>query len=82
MKNSEVFISYSFRHRRYIWQNESYDHVVQDHGEFEWIVNYVLGNPLNTGLVSKSDWQHRTVRSAQVSDLLNLPPDGSQFRGH
>lgn len=39
------------------WQDESYDHVIRDNGEFERIINYVLENPLEAGLVSKwEDW--------------------------
>jgi putative transposase len=39
------------------WQDESYDHVIRDSGEFERIVNYVLENPVKAGLVSKwEDW--------------------------
>jgi REP element-mobilizing transposase RayT len=40
------------------WQDESYDHVIRDNGEFERILNYVLENPVKAGLVSKwDDWQ-------------------------
>ena len=40
------------------WQDESYDHVIRDHGEFERIINYVLENPVKAGLVSKwEDWR-------------------------
>lgn len=39
------------------WQDESYDHVVRDSGEFNRIINYVLENPVKAGLVSKwEDW--------------------------
>ena len=39
------------------WQDESYDHVIRDNGEFERIVNYVLENPVKAGLASKwEDW--------------------------
>jgi len=39
------------------WQDESYDHVIRDSGEFERIVNYLLENPVKAGLVSKwEDW--------------------------
>jgi putative transposase len=37
------------------WQDESYDHVVRNAGEFERIVSYILENPVKAGLVS--DWQ-------------------------
>jgi REP element-mobilizing transposase RayT len=37
------------------WQDESYDRVIRNTGEFERIVNYVLENPVKAGLVS--DWQ-------------------------
>ena len=40
------------------WQDESYDHVIRDNGEFERIINYVLENPVKAGLVSKwEDWR-------------------------
>jgi putative transposase len=49
------------------WQQESYDHVVRDEGEFERIVGYVFNNPVKAGLVStqeewpwsycRADWQ-------------------------
>ncbi|MBI5352771.1 MAG: transposase [Chloroflexi bacterium] len=39
------------------WQDESYDHVIRNNGEFERIVSYVLENPVKAGLVSKwEDW--------------------------
>jgi putative transposase len=38
------------------WQDESYDHVIRDNGEFERIVNYVLENPVKVGLASK--WEN------------------------
>jgi REP element-mobilizing transposase RayT len=37
------------------WQQESYDHVVRDEGEFERIVLYVLNNPVKAGLAS--NWE-------------------------
>ena len=37
------------------WQAESYDHYVRDAAELKRIVNYVLQNPVNAGLVA--DWQ-------------------------
>jgi len=46
------------------WQDESYDHVIRDNGEFERIVNYVLENPQKAGLVSKwEDWPWTFCRS-------------------
>jgi putative transposase len=39
------------------WQDESYDHVIRDNGEFERIIHYVLQNPVKAGLVSQwEDW--------------------------
>jgi len=38
------------------WQHESYDHVVRDHKELIRIVNYVLNNPIKTGLCEK--WEN------------------------
>jgi REP element-mobilizing transposase RayT len=40
------------------WQDESYDHVVRDHGEFARILHYVLENPMKAGLLSQWDeWE-------------------------
>jgi REP-associated tyrosine transposase len=39
------------------WQDESYDHVIRESGEFINIVRYVLNNPVKAGFVSKwQDW--------------------------
>ncbi len=35
------------------WQDESYDHVVRNGEEYVRIVNYILENPVKTGLVSR-----------------------------
>jgi putative transposase len=34
------------------WQQESYDHVVRDEGDFRRVVAYVLNNPVKAGLAS------------------------------
>ncbi|HYI95488.1 MAG TPA: transposase [Bryobacteraceae bacterium] len=34
------------------WQDESYDHLVRDGGEFDRIVRYIENNPVTAGLVS------------------------------
>ncbi len=40
------------------WQSESYDHWVRDDGELERVVNYIRGNPVSAGLVSRhEDWR-------------------------
>lgn len=40
------------------WQHESYDHVVRDEDELSRIIEYVLNNPVKTGLVDKwDDWK-------------------------
>ncbi|MDO9300962.1 MAG: hypothetical protein Q7T89_06240, partial [Anaerolineales bacterium] len=63
------------------WQDESYDHVIRDNGEFERIINYVLENPVKAGLISKwEDWLWTFCKSDYQSDLLNPPQDGSQSR--
>jgi REP element-mobilizing transposase RayT len=41
--------------RGQFWQHESYDHVVRNNDEFIRIVNYVLQNPVKSGLVK--DWR-------------------------
>jgi len=39
------------------WRHESYDHVVRDGWEQEWVVAYILNNPVKAGLVSEwTDW--------------------------
>jgi putative transposase len=37
------------------WQDESYDHVIRNAGEFQRILDYVLENPVKAGLVSVWD---------------------------
>jgi putative transposase len=37
---------------RPFWQDESYDHVVRNEGEFQRIPSYILHNPVRAGLVS------------------------------
>lgn len=40
------------------WQHENYDHVVRDETELKRIVQYVLNNPVQAGLVANwKDWQ-------------------------
>jgi REP element-mobilizing transposase RayT len=34
------------------WQDESYDRLVRDEGEFQRIVRYIETNPVNAGLVA------------------------------
>lgn len=39
------------------WQDESYDHVIRDNGEYLRIIQYVLQNPVRVGLASNwQDW--------------------------
>lgn len=40
---------------RRFWQDESYDRVVRDGGEFRRIRNYIRMNPVNVGLVANPD---------------------------
>ncbi|MCX8060949.1 MAG: hypothetical protein N3D16_00040 [Anaerolineales bacterium] len=42
------------QHGRF-WHRESYDHVVRNEREFRRILNYIVNNPVNAGLVS--EWQ-------------------------
>jgi putative transposase len=37
------------------WQDESYDRLVRDHGEFQKVTRYIETNPVNAGLVSKPE---------------------------
>jgi REP element-mobilizing transposase RayT len=65
------------------WQDESYDHVIRDSGEFDRIINYVLENPVKAGLVTKqNDWPWTFCKSDCQSDLLtpNPPRGGSPAR--
>jgi REP-associated tyrosine transposase len=44
------------------WQDESYDHVIQDNDEYIRLINYLLENPVKAGLASKWDawpWTYR-----------------------
>jgi len=44
------------------WNHESYDHYVRDEQEMERIINYILNNPVNAGLVNEwKDWQFTYV---------------------
>ena len=36
------------------WQEESYDHLVREAGEFEKIRSYIEGNPVRAGLVREA----------------------------
>lgn len=46
------------------WQHENYDHYVRDDREFQRIVNYVLNNPVNAGLVSSpEEWKWSYCRT-------------------
>ncbi len=48
------------------WQDESYDHVIRNEGEFERILSYVLENPVHAGLVSDwEDWPWKYCKSDQ-----------------
>ena len=52
------------------WQAESYDHVVMDSAELERIVQYIIDNPVNAGLVSEREsWPWTYCRSDCQSDL-------------
>jgi putative transposase len=45
------------------WQQEIYDHVVRDEGEFRRIIAYVLNNPIKVGLVATwEEWAWNYVR--------------------
>jgi putative transposase len=40
------------------WEDESYDHVIQNDYELERIVSYILDNPVKSGLVeNREDWK-------------------------
>ncbi len=48
------------------WQDESYDHLVRDGGEFDRIVRYIENNPVTAGLVSAPEcfpWSSASRRS-------------------
>jgi hypothetical protein len=41
------------------WQDESYDRLVRDDKELYFIIQYVLMNPVNAGLVENwNDWKY------------------------
>ncbi len=40
-----------------IWQTESYDHVIRDEKELISIIDYVINNPVKSGLAEKwEEW--------------------------
>lgn len=47
-----------FNRNDQFWHHESYDHIVRNEYELERIINYILNNPLRSGLVEKrSGWK-------------------------
>jgi REP element-mobilizing transposase RayT len=45
------------------WQHESYDHAIRDDREYHNILNYIVMNPVNAGLVPQwSDWRWTYVQ--------------------
>jgi putative transposase len=46
-----------------LWQQESYDHLVKDENELYHILEYIMDNPVDAGLVTKWDeWQGTWIR--------------------
>jgi REP element-mobilizing transposase RayT len=46
------------------WQHESYDHIIRNERELDGIVNYVLSNPVEAGLVNSwQQWQWSHVNN-------------------
>lgn len=44
------------------WQKDNYDHFVRNHREWQNIVNYIIENPVKSGLVERwQDWPHTYV---------------------
>ena len=54
-----------FGHQGSLWQDERYDHIVRDEGEFSHYVRYTLHNPAKAGL---RDWPY-------VREGINPPLD-------
>jgi len=44
-----------FNRKGSIWQDESYDRVLRDEKAYQEKMNYIMNNPMKTGLVEKSD---------------------------
>ncbi|MEY4538786.1 MAG: hypothetical protein RLZZ306_543 [Bacteroidota bacterium] len=44
------------------WQRESYDRIARDDKECQWIITYILNNPVKIGLVERwQDWDYSYV---------------------
>src|SRR5262249_25099207 len=53
------------------WQAESYDHWVRGLDEFERIVAYIEGNPVETGLATApEDWPYSSARDRKERGLV------------
>ena len=51
------------------WQTESYDHWIRDESELERIVNYIAGNPVSAGLVTRpQDWYFSSCHDRFLQD--------------
>jgi REP element-mobilizing transposase RayT len=49
------------------WEHETFDHFIRNHAEWGRVVNYVLENPVNAGLVrSWQEWPWNYVRSGSA----------------
>jgi len=60
---------------RPFWQEESYDHVVRDKGEFEKIRRYIEENPVRAGMVrNASEYRWSSVGRATGGSHAEAPP--------
>ncbi len=49
-----------------VWQDESWDRVVRDWGEFEEKLRYVVENPVRAGLVARPEDYQAMYRSSDI----------------
>ncbi|MCF7885747.1 MAG: transposase [Candidatus Marinimicrobia bacterium] len=49
------------------WQHESYDHIIKNEKVLSNIINYVINNPVDAGLVEKwQDWEYSYLKNLDL----------------
>jgi len=52
------------------WQHENYDHIIRDEKEFYNIVNYVIQNPVKSGLAENwNEWEGTYLKNLNILDF-------------
>ena len=52
-----------------VWQAESYDHIIRNEHEFYKVIEYVISNPVEAGLVEHwHEWKHTWVKQEYKPD--------------